>query len=453
VTGKPPPGTGTTPQPAPGISVPTAPVVDDPMLAPVTRANVEIRTWEDALAHIRARSTDLRIAAAQIERARAQQRIALAGALPSLNGTAAFTHNIITNPSVQFVRAGNGFTTRDVNVPFPNFLTGQLQFVQPVIAPRAWYNIRTAAIATEAAKLSFDDAKRQIAISVADGIVGVVTAERIAELNRVGLRNALQRFELTARKSALGAATGLDVVRARQDVEVARATLVEGDETLRQARETLGLVLGFPEQVGVPPEVDISGLEKDAQSTCKVAPSLEERPDVAAQRTEAIVAERNVTDVKLQFSPTVNLQSGVSTTTIDTGAAPNTTWNVQAVLSVPLWEGGARYGLLRDARAQREIAGQELEAIRRRANVEITRARRGVTVASDRRRVAAAARDLAAETDRLTRTAYQEGRGTSLELVTAAQALREAEIQLALRDFDLVQARVAAVLALATCPW
>ena len=32
-------------------------------------------------------------------------------------------------------------------------------------------------------------------------------------------------------------------------------------------------------------------------------------------------------------------------------------------------------------------------------------------------------------------------------------ALREAEIQLALRDFDLVRARVLAVLALATCPW
>jgi outer membrane protein TolC len=67
--------------------------------------------------------------------------------------------------------------------------------------------------------------------------------------------------------------------------------------------------------------------------------------------------------------------------------------------------------------------------------------------------VAISARDLAAENDRLTRTAYLEGRGTSLELVTAAQGLREAEIQLALREFDLVKARIAAILALATCPW
>jgi outer membrane protein TolC len=76
-----------------------------------------------------------------------------------------------------------------------------------------------------------------------------------------------------------------------------------------------------------------------------------------------------------------------------------------------------------------------------------------VTVADDRRRVSAAARDLAAETDRLVRLSYQEGRGTSLELITAAQSLRESEIQLALRDFDVVKARVLAVLALASCPW
>lgn len=143
----------------------------------------------------------------------------------------------------------------------------------------------------------------------------------------------------------------------------------------------------------------------------------------------------------------------MATTTIDTGAAPNTTWNVQAVLTVPIWDGGIRYGNLRDAHAQEAIAGEKLEAARRKAEIEVTQARRGVGVADAARTVAAQSRDLAAENDRLTRTAYVEGRGTSLELVAAAQALREAEIQLAVREFELVKARVLAILALASCPW
>jgi len=446
---------------AQGVDLPPPPKVDDPMLAPVARAKVEISTWEEALRHVRARSTDIRIAAATVQRAEAQQRVALAGALPSLTGQAGYTHNLIIRDLVQPTGLGPSgqIQTKTVPTPQPDFVTGQLVAQQPILALRAWYAIGTAGVAEDAARLTFDDAKRQIALSVANAIVGVVTAERIAELNRIGLVNALARLALTTRKANLGGATGLDVVRSRQDVEVARATLVAGDESLRQAREALGLVLGIPEQVGVPPTVDISGLEKDARSSCKPANAIDERPDIAALRTRVEVAHRGVNDVKYQFAPTVNLQSTLSSSakafdfTPINPAIPNTLWNVGAVLSVPLWEGGARYGNLRDAHAQEDIALQNLEAGRRTATIQVTQARRGVTVGEDRLRVATAARDLAAETDRLTRLGYQEGRGTSLELVAAAQALRESEIQLALREFELVKARVAAVLALATCPW
>lgn len=437
-------------------ALPPPPDVADPMLTPVPRAKTEIATWEDALRHVRARSTDLRIAVEDVTRAEAQQRVALAAALPSLNGTGVYTRNFITNDTQVPTGIGaGGVITYSPGPPTPNVdqLTASLVAVQPVLNLRAWHGIGTASVARDASVLALDDTKRLIALSVANSIVGVVTAERIAELNRVGLKNALQRLALTKQKTQLGAGTGLDVVRAQQDVETARATLVDGDENLRQARESLGLALGLPDQVGVPPNVDISGLELAARTACKAAPTIDDRPDVAALRTRAEVTARQETDVKYQFAPTINLQSAVATTTADTGAAPNTTWNVQAVLSVPLFEGGARYGNLRDVRAQEIQAQERLEQQRRKAIIEIEQARRGVSVAEERRRVASAARDLAAETDRLTQASYREGRGTSLELVTAAQALREAEIQLALRDFDVVKSRVLAVLALASCPW
>lgn len=440
--------------PATAAELPTAPTIDDPMLAPVPRAKTEVASWEKALEHVRARSTDLRIAVQQVTRAEAQSRVALAGVLTTINGQAAYTHNLISNTSGQVAGFGaTGPILRPVQVPYVDFVTGNISVIQPVIAPRAWYALGTADRQIDVAKLSVDDAKRTIALGVANAIVGVITAERVAELNRVGLKNALTRLELTQRKAALGGGTGLDVVRARQDVEAARSTLVAGDESLRQARESLGLALGLPDQVGVPPSVDLNGLEASARAACRQTGTVDERPDVAALRGRVEIAHRQHNDVWYQFSPSVDVRSNVATTTANTGLAPNTTWNVQAVLTVPLWEGGARYGNLRDTEAQEVIAQQNLEAGRRTAIIQIVQARRGVTVAEERRRVAGGARDLAAENDRLTRAAYLEGRGTSLELVAAAQALREAEIQLALRDFEVVKARVLAVLALATCPW
>ena len=67
------------------------------------------------------------------------------------------------------------------------------------------------------------------------------------------------------------------------------------------------------------------------------------------------------------------------------------------------------------------------------------------------RDVAKQQRDLAARIDARTREGYAKGLGTSLDLVISAQALRQAEINLVLLDFELAQARAGAVLANAEC--
>ncbi len=445
----PPPLASASNQP---ITIPPPPTVNDPMLAPVPPAKRMISTWEEALGYVRSRSTDLRIAYAEVARAEAQTRSALALYLPQLNGTATGTHQLITNvnPNASLTAQLGGSD----RTPVPNTLTGNLTLVQPIVNIANWDQRHIAKMNEDSLRLSVDDVKRNLALSLANALVGVVTAERVAELNRVGFRQSLERLELTTRKKALGAATGLDVVRAQQDVETARGNLVTGDESLRQSREALGLALGFPEQVGVAKDVNIDGLERSAMRICQVADSVDTRPDVAAARKKLDIAKRNIDNVYYQFAPTLNAQSTVSATTANVGlAAPNTTWNIVAVLSVPFWDGGARYGALRQARALSYEAEQNLESLRRTAIVQIEQARRGVEVAEASRKVAADARALAAETDRLTQVAYREGQGTSLELVIAAASLRQAEITLALREFDVVKARVLAVLALATCPW
>lgn len=108
---------------------------------------------------------------------------------------------------------------------------------------------------------------------------------------------------------------------------------------------------------------------------------------------------------------------------------------------------------MHNARAQVDIAEQNLEALRRQATVQVTQARRSIEVADRSREIASTARELAIENDRLIRIGYQEGQNTSLELVLAATALREAEINFALREFDTVSARIAALLTLSTCTY
>ena len=63
-----------------------------------------------------------------------------------------------------------------------------------------------------------------------------------------------------------------------------------------------------------------------------------------------------------------------------------------------------------------------------------------------------AVRALAARNDELTRTAYRLGQGiTSFELVAAAVALQQAQVQLAVKEFGAVGARLSALIAMANC--
>jgi outer membrane protein TolC len=337
--------------------------------------------------------------------------------------------------------------------PIKDSANGNIQLQQTIINLEQFYAIGTARVQTHANELTYDDMKRTLALSAANSIVGVVTAERVAELNRSGLRQSLERLDLTVRKQKLGAATGLDVVRAQTDVEAARTTLVTGDESLRKARESLGLALGVPTEVGVPRDLQIDGLERDAIGACKATDTIDGRADLRSLAKKADAAERLINDAWLQFAPTLNAQSTALTTTVNTGITPMPQWNIQGVLTWNIWDGGIRYGNLRTTRANYDEALQAYESNKRQALIQVEQAKRAVIVAEDQLRVADRARALSVQTDELTQSAYREGQLTSLDLVTAAAARRQAEINYALDEFTLVQARVGAVMALANCSW
>ena len=115
------------------------------------------------------------------------------------------------------------------------------------------------------------------------------------------------------------------------------------------------------------------------------------------------------------------------------------------------YDGGVRYGALRDSRAAVEQARQTLIATRLAAVVAAAQAERAVSVVTASRDVAKLQRDLADRIDQRTRQGYAQGAGTSLDLVVSAQSLRQADINLVLLDVQVGEARANAVLANAKC--
>jgi outer membrane protein TolC len=103
------------------------------------------------------------------------------------------------------------------------------------------------------------------------------------------------------------------------------------------------------------------------------------------------------------------------------------------------------------ASAEVGSAKAQLAETRRSASLELTQALRNVQVAEANFTVAAKTREINAETVRLSKISFLNGSGTSFDLVLTERQLRVSEADLAVKEFGVLQAKIAALLALSTC--
>ena len=425
--------------------------VSDPALAPLPPPKRSLASWKQALSLLSSRSSELTIAVQEIARAEGQARQALGLVLPSVDATGTITHFFIRQ-TVPIDVPENIPVSREMTLPPTPVAVASLTARQPILAPRAWYGLKTARLAVDAARLGVDDSRRLLLAAVADSVVSVVTAERVSEISRVGLRSSLERLELTRRRERLGTGTRLDVVRAEQDVALARATLVNGDEALRRTRESLALALGEAEPYGVEQGISLNEIEQAVRATCSPA-AADQRADVLVARTQLEIAERSVTDTKLALAPYAEVSTTLSGYSEEQANGKHVQWSIQGLITIPIWDGNGRYGAIQAARAGVEQQKARVGAAERAASLESTQAVRGVTVAEQSRLVAEQARDLSRETARLTQFAFEAGTVTSFDLVESGRRQRETELDLAVREFDLIKAKIAALLASASCKY
>jgi outer membrane protein TolC len=210
------------------------------------------------------------------------------------------------------------------------------------------------------------------------------------------------------------------------------------------------MALGYSESWGVSADVDVASLANDARSVCTAITSVDQRSDVRAARLGLEVSQRNVEAAGLGYSPTIDLVSDLSYTTQPQVVRP-VQWSVGAVLSVPIFDGGLLAAQRRTNLAGRQVAEQQLTEATRRAELEAIQARRAIEVAQANFEVSSQARDISREAARLSRIAFVHGTGTSFDLVESARRQRLTEIDVTIREFEVVRANITALLALSNC--
>jgi multidrug efflux system outer membrane protein len=422
------------------------PDVTDPLLTPPPPPAHVLTSWQQGLQLVRDQSVTMRVARANILQAEAAVEQALAPALPQLVGSAGVQHYLLKGNGVDPI--GN-----PVAIPDPStFWSAGLTLTVPLFRPSVWYNHGSAKDALEAERLTTKEVERQVVAGVADLIVGVVTAERLAEVSRESLKAALATVDLTKRRAALGASNTLDVLRVEGEASLSRSQVVAATESLIRAREALGSALGSSEAWGVTPDIQLDSLASDAQKNCQTETDVLARSDVRAANANLGVADRHLKGVDYTYLPTVDANSTLGVQ--DPRFAVNnrtTSWTIGALLTWNIYDGGLRGGLRTAAKAEVEAARADLDESKRNAKLQVAQALRNVQVAEANLAVSAKTREIDSETARLSKISFLNGSGTSFDLVTTESLLRVAEADLAVKEFNVTEAKIAALLAMATC--
>lgn len=346
---------------------------------------------------------DLRVAALNIDKARAQYQIADASRYPAINATGGQTAQRSADDLSQ---TGKGTLTRQYTAGI-GFSSFELDFFGRMT------NLKDQALEQF---LATEEARRSVQISlvaeVANAWLTLAADQERLQLARETLASQRDSYKMTQRSFEAGIATALDFNQSRIAIETARSDVARYTAAVAQDRNALALVVGAqPAETLLADKLsNVAGL-RDIPAGVP-SETLLKRPDVIQAERLLRAANASIGAARAAFFPRITLTAsgGVGSNHLsslfDSG---NGTWLFMPQIVLPIFNAGSNQANLDSARADQAIRIAQYEkaiqtAFRETSDALVVRA----TIAEQidaQMALATAAR----ESYRLTDLRYQKG--------------------------------------------
>lgn len=200
-----------------------------------------------------------------------------------------------------------------------------------------------------------------ILLSAAESYANIVRDQQVVGIRRQNLAFLKEQLKAANARLTVGEGTRTDVSQAEAELASAKALLATAVSQLKQSEAVYVQIVGgaprdikaaTPAKTGMPRTLDQA-----------VAAGIRDNPQIIAALYAVDAAGYRVKQAEGTMLPGVTIQGSVSRNTGDSfnnGGVDNTSGSITARLQVPIYQGGAEYGQVRQAK---ERAGQQSIAV------------------------------------------------------------------------------------------
>lgn len=367
-----------------------------------------------------ANNHDLKVAAARVEIARAQQRSARSNHLPSLVGNAGASRNKSSEYAEPAMPTLTTSSFRlNLELGYEIDLWGRLRRADEAASARL--------LASEANR---DALQQSLIAEVVRSYLDLRTLDAQHALSEQALKAREDEYALQQRRFAGGVASRLELNQALIEVNNARLTLPELQQQIALQENALSTLSGV-QPGAIARGKPLAELSVPAVPAGLPSELLQRRPDLRAAEQELIAANADIGQARAAWYPRLSLtglfglESADLSNLLKSGAA---TWNAGANLATPIFTGGRAQAAEATAQAGYEVAlssyRQSVLNALREVNDALASQHAARTLLAGR----TAQQQAMEETLRLAQLRYKNGYSGYLEVLTVQNQLYQMQM-------------------------
>ena len=377
------------------------------------------KTIELALANNR----DLRIAALNIEKARAQYQIEESALYPTVSASASGTSSSSNGSITRRYAAGLGVTSYELD------FFGRLA------------NLKNAALqsflATESTQRSV---RTSLIAEVSNAWLTLATYQDLLKLSQETNESRSRTLELTRKQQLLGGTSRLTVAQAQATTESARGEVARYISMVEQSRNALNLLAGstVPSEYLPATPNGAENWKKSALALVEVPSGLSsevllQRPDIVSAEHALIGSYADIGAARAAFFPSITLTGSGGTASSSLGSlfdSGTRVWSFIPTLNLPIFNAGKLSASLSVAETTRDIQVATYEKTVQTAFREVADALAVRSTLNERLAAQQAEVDAYATSLRLSTERYRSGADSYLNVLDSQRSLYAAQISL-----------------------